>query len=416
MNKTTHSDNQQVNVPATLDVMAVERELNDLWKRSAGAVDEAEAGALMRARVLNLMVWVETEEARGEVDELLGAVTSVHPCRALVLFGERAAADQDIEMFVSSRCQSRGAGGASRLCGEQVTLRARGSFVVELPSAATPLLVSDLPVFLWWRDEPRVDDQTFARLCRASDRVIIDSADFPDPHADLAALAALLQSERGRDAAVSDLDWARLTSWRMLLANFYDVAEYRAELEGLSRVRVEYVASEKAPDAIAPQALILAGWLASRLGWNVSREGTASERASVKEILFEKAGRSIVVEFQKIEGRDEQGKGSLTRIELHAENAIQSDAVTAATSQSSSSPSPLLSTLASSSTFVISESVDEQSFETQASVGEAVRASRVVCRSKHSEAELIERELEILTHDHIYEEAIARVAEMLKTL
>jgi glucose-6-phosphate dehydrogenase assembly protein OpcA len=412
MNKTTHSDHKQVNVPPTLDVMAVERELNELWKRSAGAVDEAEAGALMRARVLNLMVWVETEEARGEADELLGAVSSVHPCRALVLFGERGAADQDIEMFVSSRCQSRGAAaGANRLCGEQVTLRARGSFTVELPSAATPLLVSDLPVFLWWRDEPRVDDQTFARLCRASDRVIIDSAGLPDPHADLTALAALLQSERGRDAAVSDLDWARLTSWRTLLANFYDVAEYRAELEGLSRVRVEYVASEKAPDAIAPQALILAGWLASRLGWNVSsREGTASERVSVKEVLFEKAGRRIVVEFQKIEGRDAQCKGSLTRIELHVENANQTEAVTAASS--SSSPS----TPTSSSTFVISESVDGQSFETQASVGEALRASRVVCRSKHSEAELIERELEILTHDHIYEEAIARVAEMLKVL
>jgi hypothetical protein len=43
-----------------------------------------------------------------------------------------------------------------------------------------------------------------------------------------------------------------------------------------------------------------------------------------------------------------------------------------------------------------------------------VRASRVVSCSECSEAQLIERELEILNHDQIYEEAIALAAEMVK--
>jgi hypothetical protein len=58
--------------------------------------------------------------------------------------------------------------------------------------------------------------------------------------------------------------------------------------------------------------------------------------------------------------------------------------------------------------------VDVKTFETQVSVGDEVRASRVVSCTECGEADLIGRELEILTHDQIYEEAIALVAEMMK--
>jgi glucose-6-phosphate dehydrogenase assembly protein OpcA len=401
MHKTTHSDHQQIRVPATLDVQAVERVLSELWKQNAGAVDRTATGSLMRARVLNLMVWVGTESARDEVDEVIGAVASAHPCRALVLVGVRGEADQDIEMFVSSRCQVKGVAGASRLCGEQLTLVARGGFTVELPSAATPLLISDLPVFLWWRDVPQVDDKTFARLCRASDRVIIDSADFAEPHADLVALAALFGRERGKDAAISDLNWARLTAWRALLAGFYDVAEYRATLERLSRVRVEYVATDGVPEAITPQALMLAGWLASRLGWRIAQEAhvanASNERDGLLEISLEKEGRRLVFEFQKVEGA-EQVKGCVTRVELHAEMIAPSDAGEA-----------------TQHSFTVSQSLDVKTFETRASVSNEVRAPRVVVCNKCDETELIGRELEILSHDYIYEEAVALAAEMVKS-
>ena len=167
---------QQVPGEATLDVQSVERQLNDLWMQNAGAIDVEDDGAMLRARVLNLMVYLTAETALGAVDEMLMEIARIHPCRALVMIAEADGEDKDIEMKVASRCQiGRGAGG-QHLCCEEVTLHARGRFTVELPSASIPLLVSDLPVFLWWRAPMDFAARTLQSLMSAADRVVIDTA------------------------------------------------------------------------------------------------------------------------------------------------------------------------------------------------------------------------------------------------
>ena len=377
-------------VPATLDVQAVEHELGELWTQNTGASDPDEDGAVMRARVLNLIVYVSHQSSLDEVNELLNEITSVHPCRALVTLAEAEAPDRDIEMFVSAHCLTTGAAGGKNLCGEQVTLIARGRFTVELPSAAIPLLVSDLPVFLWWRDAPRLDDQIFASLARASDRIVIDSADFRQPYEDVLGLVALLERQRKEHAAISDLNWARLTSWRMLLASFYDVEEYRQSLQNIKRIRIEYVAHDAAPDRVVPKALILAGWLASRLGWRVPSENylTRSEDG-LHRITLEKDGGEIEVEFCGVERREEM-QGWIARIEQSAGGG----------------PQPTV--------FTVLRSEDGRYLETEVTGGNETRSARTLTGGDKSEAELLERELEILSHDRIYEEAIASAAGMLK--
>jgi hypothetical protein len=125
MKQTTHTQPQQVRLAETLDVQSVERELNRLWTENAGSGAETEEGAVMRARVLNLLVYVSSEESVGEVNELLSELTTAHPCRALVMVAERAGEDRDIEMFVSAYCQSLAGGKSRNLCCEQVTMRER---------------------------------------------------------------------------------------------------------------------------------------------------------------------------------------------------------------------------------------------------------------------------------------------------
>ncbi|HEV2912923.1 MAG TPA: glucose-6-phosphate dehydrogenase assembly protein OpcA [Pyrinomonadaceae bacterium] len=387
--QTTHSTPQQIRVSAALDVQAVEHELGQLWKEhTAGAVDVEEDGAVMRARVLNLMVYVSSQAALDEVNKLLSEITSAHPCRALVMVAQSEQPDQDIEMFVSAHCLASGGTGSKNLCGEQVTLKARGRFTVELPSAAVPLLVPDLPVFLWWREAPRLHDQTFANLTRASDRIVIDSAAFRRPYEEILELVALLERQRREHAALSDLNWARLTSWRMLLASFYDVAEYRPALSSLDRVRIEYVAHELAPGVVAPKALILAGWLASRLGWRtVSQQTLSTDETGVARIALEQDSRRIDLEFAMVE-RSAAMQGWIARIELMAESA-------------------------SPQKFVVLRSEDGRYLETEVIGGGESRASRISVGGDKSEAELLERELEIVSHDRIYEEAITAAARML---
>lgn len=390
MREITHSTPQQIKVSATLDVQSVEQELGELWKQHTGEQDPEVDGAVMRARVLNLLVYVQSETALEEVNELLNEITSAHPCRVIVMLAEVEGEDQDIEMFVSAHCLSQAGGGGKNLCGEQVTLKARGRYTVELPSAAAPLLVPDLPIFLWWREAPRLHDQTFANLSRTADRVVIDSADFRRPYDDVVELAGLLLNRSKEHARISDLNWARLTSWRTLLASFYDVEEYRSSLAGLNRVRIEYVPHDLSSEAVVPKALILAGWLASRLGWRaVPGESLAKERSGAHSVTLEKEGRPVTVEFAGVE-RSAEMQGWIARIELCAESLQPA-------------------------TFVVLRSPDGRYLETEVG-GDAghTRSARTLIAGDKTEAELVESELEILSHDRIYEEAIAAAVLMLK--
>ena len=389
MRQVTRSSPQQIRVSATLDVQGVEHELSELWKENTGEANIEEDGAVMRARVLNLMVYVSVEEALEEVNELLGEISSAHPCRVIVMFAGREEPEHDIEMFVSAHCISASGAGGRNLCGEQVTLKARGRFTDELPSAAVPLLVPDLPIFLWWRDAPRLGDQTIETLMRAADRVIIDSAAFRRPYDEILELVALLGQRRREHAAISDLNWARLTSWRMLLASFYDVEEFREALSSITRVGIEYVPHDNAPEAIAPKALILAGWLCSRLGWSIAPGQALTKREDgAQSVRAEKDGRQILIEFAAVE-RQPAMQGWIARIELSAESS------------------------APPARFVVLRSKDGRYLETEVSGDGETRSSRTLVGGDKSEAELLACELEIISHDRMYEEAISAAARML---
>src|SRR6185295_18940471 len=101
----------------------------------------------------NLLVLISDEKLLAEVHDLLPELTAAHPSRVLIMLDQSEAPDLDIEMYVSALSQKEKLGGERRLCCEEVTLKAQGIFVSELPSAALPLLVSDLPTFLWWRSD-----------------------------------------------------------------------------------------------------------------------------------------------------------------------------------------------------------------------------------------------------------------------
>jgi glucose-6-phosphate dehydrogenase assembly protein OpcA len=246
---------QPIHVGATLNVLAVEDELTALW--AANAVnDKDDGGAIIRARVLNLLVYVTDEEALKQADDVVFDVASVHPCRVLLMLGQKEEAAKDIEAFVSSRCHL-GSSGKRHLCIEQVTMRASGNFVDELPSAALPLLVPDLPSFLWWRGELNFDDAVFKTLSSSVERIVIDSAAMNEN--DLLNLAKFFN--RKDVGAISDLNWARLTEWRSIIASLFDSPEHRVLLNQITSVEISY--------SNVTRAFLLTGWLASRLGWNI---------------------------------------------------------------------------------------------------------------------------------------------------
>lgn len=378
----------QIQLEKTLDVEVVEGQLAELWKQISGGGTSEDDIAVLRARVANLLVFVAKAELLDEAHEMMLELTTIHPSRVLMMLGAREAPDLDIEMSVESHCQTDKRTGAKRLCCEEVTLKAQGSFVAELPSAALPLLVSDLSTFLWWRDVAQTTDKVFSSLLRATDRLVIDSAEFEDTKRDLIEVNKLFTEGHSRRAGISDINWARLTFWRGLLADFYDVPAYQEWLENIDRVRIDYVGPERAPETIAPQALLIAGWLASRLEWELAGEEHAQENSQTVSFNYRsKHDRDIKLELNRVE-RGHRKPGRLVQVELR-----------------SSAERPV--------SFTVTRSADNLHLLTETKIGSETHRGRVLPVRNRSAAQLLSREMEILCNDQIYQEAIAYAARMI---
>ncbi|HEX8684908.1 MAG TPA: glucose-6-phosphate dehydrogenase assembly protein OpcA, partial [Pyrinomonadaceae bacterium] len=382
----TQASTTQVSLARGIDAAKLERELNAMWAEMSAPADGGAGGAsqsagVVRACVLNLVVYAEGAECRAQVDDLLAAVVERHPCRAIVLAAEPGAGGARLEAFVSTRCQLS-ARGRKRICGEQITIEAAGDAVRTAATAVAPLLVPDVPVFLWWRDIPHYDDVLFERLAAMADRVVIDSASFDEPHKDLLQLARLLEAGRLR---LSDLNWGRLTSWRSLVAGFWDVADYRDPLSQIEKVVIGYDPPDISRGQIAPKALLALGWLASCLGWEAAGGASALSTGRARFAL-RGGGREIeavLAASDDVAGRD----GWLTSLTLST---------------------------AAGDEFYVELLHEERRLKTGArlkGVGHAV--GRVLGYEARSEGQRLSGELDILSRDEVYERAVAAAARML---
>ena len=380
----TQASTTQVSLAKGIDAAKLERELNAMWAEMSAPEGEGGGAGVVRACVLNLVVYAEDAEERAEVDDLLSEVVERHPCRAIVLAAERGAEEARLEAFVSTRCQLSSRG-SKRICGEQITIEAAGPAVDTASSAVAPLLVPDVPVFLWWKDIPHYDDRLFTRLAGMADRLVIDSASFDRPHEDLLRLAALLEGGRMR---LSDLNWGRLTSWRALVAGFWDVADYRDSLARVEKVVIEYDPPDRSHEEVAPKALLALGWLASRLGWEVADEGATFDGKSARFILKD-GGRRIEAALAAtgdVAGRD----GWLTSLTIGT---------------------------AAGDEFFVELLLEERRLRTGARLGGAGHAcERVLGYEARSEGQRLSGELDILSRDEVYERAVGGAARLLAAL
>ncbi|HVP75964.1 MAG TPA: glucose-6-phosphate dehydrogenase assembly protein OpcA [Gaiellaceae bacterium] len=224
--------------------------------RAATATDGSPPS--LRTSVMTHLAWVPepwVDRARAA----LSGMAERHPSRAILLLPDPDAGTDRIDASVT--LERYAIPGVERsVCSEVIELHLLGKRAKAPASVVEPLLISDLPVFLRWRGEPPWGLQELDQLVGIVDRLIVDSTewdDLPYPYRHLAELF-------GR-TAVSDIAWARTSRWRALLASLWP---------GIADVRTIRVTGTHA------QALLLQGWLRSRLG----REDIALEHVGAERL------------------------------------------------------------------------------------------------------------------------------------
>lgn len=246
-------------MPAALSsVREIERELGQLREAST----DPGAAPRLRTSVMTHIAWVPERW----VNEATGTLTGLaerHPSRTILLFPRPDDPHDVLEGEVDFRCFVRG-GHDQEVCSEVISLRLCGKRAAAPASVVTPLLVSDLPVFLRWRGPLPFDAGELDQLVGVVDRLVVDSREWANARDDLARLPALFDR-----VAVSDIAWARTLPWRAAVAELWpDVAES-------SVVRVAGPESE---------ALLMRGWLATRLGRDVRLEHEPAGEIELVEV------------------------------------------------------------------------------------------------------------------------------------
>ncbi len=295
--------------PRAINVRAIEQELSELWKQAqAGDPD-----AITRVCVLNLVVGVANNDVANHVTNVISHLTDRYPNRAIVVQVAPEAQEASLDAWVQAHCQVPGPD-RRQVCCEQITVTSQGETSAQVAGIVLPLLVPDVPVVLWWPHGEPFQSPVFERLCAFADRVIIDSATFAHPVHDVNAMAELLD----HDHAVSDLVWGRLTSWRELTAQFFDASTRQPLLNQITRVTIEYAAPSGTP-VNRSAALLLLGWLASRLGWTPA--GSAQVADGVTTLALQHSSGQPIEATLRSTDLSDADVGMLTTMVLEAPQA-----------------------------------------------------------------------------------------------
>lgn len=260
--------------PRVPSVAALEEDLAQVRRGRSAHVRE-QVATVARAAVVNMVVVATRETHARRAARTVSELAMRHPSRTIVVLGDRAPAPDaaaSIELYSQVPAIDR----FDQVSYEQVLVRTSGRVAERLMSVVVPLLVPDLPIFLWWTDTPPIGARHFEELVALSDRLVVDSSDFARPEETLPELSRVCVLGAKR-CSLTDLDWPRVTCWRELVSQFFDVPAWRPWLDRIDGIRVGFSVDADGRQIHPSQALLLVGWLASRLAWTAAEPISPSE-------------------------------------------------------------------------------------------------------------------------------------------
>ena len=212
----------------------------------------SENASYVPARSLNLVCIVDKQWS-GEVANRLRHVGHAHAARTIVCAVEPKRTTIDAVATIASDVHPKP--GEFALLRETVIVDIGEQHLPHVDTIVDPLVVTDLPTVAW---APHGHQEAVDALLALTQVVLLDSIDEPDMRDALRRALNLLE-----DVYVVDLAWLRSTPWRERVAATFDPPHLRPDLRTISAVTVRHH-----PES-AVAGLLLVGWLASRLDWQL---------------------------------------------------------------------------------------------------------------------------------------------------
>ena len=377
---------------ATIDANTVHKTLQRLWseiteerRAAAGRPRSISDAAQMRTRTINLIAIADDATKAERIKKTVTSLTEFFPSRTVILI-RKAAADVKEGLAVTVAVEEHPiTRKQSPIRFETITVSVGKGREELLASVASPVLVPELPDFVWCPNATFANSALFRELLGYTDRLIVDTSRVDDPSQALRFLATLESGAQGGRLHLSDIAWTRLTPWRQLIAQFFDRVATQPCLDAIEDVVITYGGPPGDGRSGLTTGLLMAGWLCTRLGW----------RAPGEELVRSKEGWKLTLRA------GERGKSrEVTVILRQSGNELAGQCLgTVAINSGGTAPGH----------FRI-ERLSAESIETTSEL--PAKVNRVVYVRNLDEAKLLSLELRVFGSDPVYHEALAFAANL----
>ncbi len=273
-------------------------ELNALW-------ETLHIQNKVKACLFNLILFTDEERRLPYFEKVLDNVIETFPCR--IFFIEQC---EEEELQVSISAQTVGKGEMTLAC-DKISIRASKEELAHVPFLILPHLVSDLPIFLIWGQDPTKENALLFSLQKLACRVIVDSESSKNLKSFSKHMLKLLKD---MPCDFIDMNWIRIGGWRTVFAQVFSNKENIKILEECQSVRIVYNgASSQLFHHSEMMATYFLGWLAAEFGW--------TKKAEAQKKIYQLGEREIQVEIVA-EKTEHLPPGALLECTITAEEGV----------------------------------------------------------------------------------------------
>lgn len=278
-----------------VDIGQIERDLVKLLRQPENLSSTGQPGT--RTAVLTLVAVAADPSTQERIEATLEALIEHHPSRTVVIRTSAATNGPELDAWVNVTCKTIGTSGL-KACVDQIVIQSTPPALRRVPNVVLPLLLAELPVVLWWPGEPPLREPLLYDLLEPATRFVVDTLGFVHVERTLISLNNLRQRPTVR-VDLGDLNWDRLLAWRELVAQFWDVPSWRSQLRSVERVEID-LGKPAGGRSNRAQALLMAGWLASRLGW---RPEGMLRRSDGYRLIARRGRRDVEIDVRILPGQ-----------------------------------------------------------------------------------------------------------------
>jgi glucose-6-phosphate dehydrogenase assembly protein OpcA len=275
--------------------------LSQIWEKMEGM-------GKMRACLFNLILYVEHTSRLDYIRKIAQSVIEKFPSRVIFVLCNGGSSEQGLQAKVSV-LHSQAPESHSIAC-DLIEFHVTPNERKRIPFVILPNIISDLPVYLLWAEDPVASDPIFTQLSQVATRLIFDSESarsLPDFAREI--LTQLTKNE----IEIADLNWGRAENWRDVLTSVFYSPERLQQLNAAKEIRISYNKISTASFCHTQiQAIYLQLWLASRLNWTV---GNARKENEILTFTYTNESGPVLVTLKPQEIHD-LAPGMVTSIEI----------------------------------------------------------------------------------------------------